>query len=268
MAQQKHSELAFAGGYTFHDDSRQAKVLPGARFLWPEQRLALSALASSAAYPFQTGVGGVEVMRLLTRNSIGEIRQWVFSTQRYGDMAHHAAQVEENGHAYTLAVDEGYGILCSPVDICGHLPESIFGCLMGLATGLMEAERLLRDQHKRGIQAHFAGAGHDPRHDWRALRYSFAMRTAVGSPFAEQWSFSIQEAVRQENGFRIWIEQQRTGRELYVRLRSNGSIENIQELEQLPAAIHGAGLGMLCAFHFLQQQYPAASEGLPQKTFA
>jgi hypothetical protein len=142
---------------------------------------------------------------------------------------------------YALQVDENLHIETAVPDMSEYMPESAFGALIGAAAGMTDVQKLLYDADNS-----VAGNVAEPqRSDWRAPRFCFTLQTASGSPFVEKWAFAIQESTLRSQRFRVWIEQQRTGREIQLLLRDDGTIEGIHDIETLPAAIHGAGLGML-----------------------
>lgn len=237
MKRRDHSTSAKLASYLFHDDSRHATVMLGARF------------ASETHYtPEPNGWPVVLPLADVTiRRSSGMAAQWRVLCSFDEDLRECMAKVAcEGQNTQVLRLADDFTII-SDVELAKDmLPEAVFGCLLGAATGAREGLAMTLARQQRGDEV--SGRHLVPRSDWRAPKFSYTLRTATGSPFAEQWGFAVQEAVRQDGGFRLWVEQQRTGREVYLRLRSDGSIEGLTELEQLPAAVHGAGLGMLLAF--------------------
>lgn len=236
------------GMFTCHDDSQRARVALGARFfscetqtqpsnvVWKHPHPLLTLHVARSTYSDAYWVAGCE-------ESKTHPRRWRAYIQR---MENGAEPVADS--ICRLEIQNDFKFLCEPEDMMDRLPDSAFGVLLGLAAAITEVRNLTGDPRN-------PAPADAPRSDWRAPRFSFAMQTAVGSPFVERWGFAIQESVMQNKRFRVWIEQQRTGREIYLLLRDDGSIEGMHDLEALPAAIHGVGLGLL-----LGLDYAAASQ--------
>lgn len=250
---QKRSELVDSSVYSFIDDSHHASVALGAGFSLPQPApvsgvAAIRHLVASAALPQVSWQAARPVMSVQTASRQVAPRLWHIACE---EAAAFPSQFRATLHdvrentTYSYEVKDDFSIVFSPCDVKEQVPESVYGCVLGVATGVTEAKNLLHDKLRREQKSQLQGAPQENlRSDWRAPRFSFTLQTAPGSPFAERWGFAIQEAV-QGGGFRVWVEQQRTGREIYLRLRSDGVIEGLQELEELPAAVHGAGLGMV-----------------------
>lgn len=238
MKRRDYSTSAKLASYLFHDDSRHATVMLGARFASK-----MHGVPEPKGWPVVLPLADVTIQR-----SCGDAVQWRVLCSFDEDLRECLAKVtsEEENCTQVLRLADDFTIVSDAELAKDVLPEAVFGCLLGAATGAREGLSMTLARWQRGEDV--SGRHMVPRSDWRAPKFSYTLRTATGSPFAEQWGFAIQEAVRQDGGFRLWVEQQRTGREVYLRLRSDGSIEGLTELEQLPAAVHGAGLGMLLAF--------------------
>lgn len=237
MKRRDHSTSAKLASYSFHDDSRHATVMLGPRFVCEEH-----SGQAEVTWPVQLPLAEIKV-----QHCCDEPQVWRLACEFDDDFQECRAKVTSlaaGNHAY-LHLTEDFLLLADVDELKETLPDAVFGCLLGVATGAREGMVMMHARKRRDDEL---SRHHVPRSDWRAPKFSYTLRTATGSPFAEQWGFAIQEAVRSDGGFRLWVEQQRTGREVYLRLRSNGSIEGLQELEQLPAAVHGAGLGTLLAF--------------------
>jgi hypothetical protein len=235
-----------APAYVFEDDSRHARTEPGPRFALPAMRAGVEGLREALRHTPSVLTDWRDAATLLAmkipQNASGVGNEWRVQVEesvtyplRYRVNTHHP----DRGVGFHLGVSKDYTIECEPFELMGQLPESVFGVMLGAAAGLMEAQTLLDEALSQ------SGEQNAMHNDWRAPRFSYTLRTAVGSPFAEGWSFAMQESAQRGKRFRVWIEQQRTGREIRLLLRSDGSIEGMQELETLPSAIHGAGLGML-----------------------
>lgn len=232
------------GTFTCHDDSQRARVALGARFfssfsqtqpanvLWRQPHPLLALHVARSTYSDSHWIAGCE-------ESKTHPRRWRAYIQRLEN----GATPDENA-IYRLEIQNDFTFLCDPENIMDHLPDSAFGVLLGLAVGITEVRNLMGDPRNH------VSAPDAPRSDWRAPRFSFAMQTAIGSPFVERWGFAIQESVIQNKRFRVWIEQQRNGREMHLLLRDDGSIEGMHDLEALPAAIHGVGLGLLMGLDY------------------
>lgn len=272
MPLQKHSELAQTSVYTFYDDSRHASVVLGPGFSLPKHPAWQASSPTGRAHDVWEAVSPVFTVR--TESLLSGDNQWHVSFEectafpkRFRAVVRNAVDAET--HSYEVKDD--FSIEYAPDDVMSAVPESVFGWVLGGGVGATEAKNMVLSRLRRRMEMEKGGNGAETsRNDWRAPRFSFTLRTATGSPFAERWGFAIQEAVAARNGFRIWIEQQRTGREVYLRLRPDGSIEGMHELEQLPAAVHGAGLGMVLGFHHITRRMDdltreAANESVSQQ---
>lgn len=245
------------GMFTCHDDSHQARVALGARFfscqqqaqpsnvLWKRPHALLALHVARSTYTDSHWIAGCEESKTHPRRW----RAYIQRTEHGGESS--------AGSSYHLEIQNDFTFLCDPEDVMDHLPDSAFGVLLGLAVGITEVRNL------EGDPRNYIPSADSPRSDWRAPRFSFAMQTAIGSPFVERWGFAIQESVMQNKRFRVWIEQQRTGREMHLLLRDDRSIEGMHDLEALPAAIHGVGLGLLMGLDYAAAcQHEAPEMGL------
>jgi hypothetical protein len=249
MKRRDHSTSAKLASYSFHDDSRHATVMLGPRFV-----CSTHGEPAELAWPVQLPLAEITV-----QHCCDEPQTWRIACEfdeHFQECRAKVTSLVADKSAY-LHLTENFALLADVEELKDVLPESVFGCLLGVAAGAREG---LVMSHARKRRDDEPSRHHVPRSDWRAPKFSYTLRTATGSPFAEQWGFAIQEAVRGDGGFRLWVEQQRTGREVYLRLRSNGSIEGLQELEQLPAAVHGAGLGTLLAFAGVNAHFAAMKQ--------
>lgn len=251
--------------FVFYDNSSSVRLDLGARLRLATEETGLAAIQKSLLHTPSTLAGwryeGVALSMSLRRTAQEEAQCWEVGVEvsityplRYRVRVKHPLKRVE----YHLEVTDDYLLLAEPADLMESVPESVFGVMLGMASGLMEAQKLLSAREKTDAETLVEGV----RSDWRAPCFSYALRTATGSPFAERWGFAVQESAMRGKRFRIWVEQQRTGKELQLFLRQDGAIEGMQELEELPAAIHGVGIGMLMGVnHALQNMQQAIAKG-------
>ena len=177
------------------------------------------------------------------------------------------------GEKFRLEVLENFAVLPGRMDLADMLPESLYGVMLGFAAGMTEVQtRLLEAHHRELTQT----VSHEARPDWRAPRFSFSLRTATGSPFMERWAFAVQESTAAKPKlFRLWIEQQRIGREIYVFQRRDGTLEGERDVETLPAGVHGAAIGAVLGMKAVVErlgraeesgELPTAEPAMPRKT--
>lgn len=254
--------------FKLHDDSLRSRVMLGASF---------------SMRPAQSGVDGLknllrdvpsvqqgwyvteELMEFQLVSSAAGDSLWSIGCEEsaaFPKSFRAVARSHKNNMCYHLALRDDFSVICEPADLMDSVPDSIFGALLGAAAGMTEMKRL-----RLAAEQAVDSLTYDlPRSDWRAPRFSFTLRTATGSPFAERWAFAIQESSERAKRFRIWIEQQRTGKEIQLMQRDDGTVEGLHDVEALPAAIHGAGLGMLCGMGYVlkspmqAQEKPCAAE--------
>lgn len=180
----------------------------------------------------------LNVARILLMNRVGESSGWQLSVQETATFPKRfrpVVQVENKPQIYSLEVLDSFELHFNHPDLAGVLPESIYGLLIGFAAGATEAKKYIMDALCR--------QKHESEQVWRAPRFSFSFSTAAGSPFIERWAFAVQESAGEEKQFRLWVEQQRTGKEFLLHYTQAG-FDGLTEIEALPAAVHGAAIGM------------------------
>ncbi|MCH2546845.1 MAG: hypothetical protein MK052_04450 [Alphaproteobacteria bacterium] len=252
MSQKTDSRSLEMGEFTFHDDSRHTKVALGKSFSVVNAGVGLDgikALIDKPAPTQQTWNHSADLIAMQVISPRYGTSRWnVACEESITFPKRHRAFVSQVDKPidYHIGVDSHLTVTCEPQDLMESLPDSVFGMVLGVATGISEAKKLLHDAMSRSENYSIV----QKKREWRAPRFSFSLRTANGSPFVERWSFAVQESATDDKRFRVWIEQQRTGKETHLMLLANGDVEGMQELEALPAAIHGAGLGMLLGMNY------------------
>lgn len=259
MPLQSHSRPQDTREFTLHDDSHRARVVLGTGFTLQSPAQGIEGIKNllhhvSAVQPHWKYTDTLLTLEIISQTK-GAARWIIGCEENHGETKEFRAVA--TNHAtdsdYHLQVYDDFRVEGEPHDLMDILPDSVFGALLGAATGMTEVKKLLEDTAQALPNMH----PETPRSDWRAPRFSFTLQTASGSPFVERWAFAIQESSIRAQRFRVWIEQQRTGKEIQLLLREDGTIEGIHEVEALPAAIHGASLGLLMgidyALHSLQR---------------
>lgn len=225
------------------DDSHYSRVRLGPSFTVqePDEQDGLGGLKQmveavnhqESAWKLPRNVAKIQLI-----NRMGESCIWqlgVQETATYPKRFRPVVQVDNKPLLYSLEVLDSFELHFSHADLAGILPESIYGLLIGFAAGATEAGKYIMDALCR--------EKHTSEQLWRAPRFSFSFSTAAGSPFIERWAFAVQESAAEEKQFRLWVEQQRTGREFLLHYTEAG-FDGLAEIEALPAAVHGAAIGM------------------------
>lgn len=253
MPLQSHSRIQDTPKFILYDDSRRSRVVLGSTFSMQNPDRGIEGIKTLLHQVSSLHENWHYTDTLLTMEIVNQVKgkaHWIIGCEENavnGKVYRAVATSLADDADYHLQVDDDFKVEGEPHDLMECLPDSVFGVLLGAATGMTEVKKLLFDAAKG--QSH--PSSETPRSDWRAPRFSFTLQTAAGSPFVERWGFAIQESAIRTERFRVWIEQLRTGKEMQLLLRDDGSIEGIHDIETLPAAIHGAALGMLIGINHM-----------------
>lgn len=266
MPLQSHSKRPGTGAFTLHDDSHRTRVVLGSGFSLhrPAQNiddiktLLHHVPAQQAEWEYAHSLMTMDILSQSQEKS-----RWIIGCEEnIHDRSAFRVMTTNSAHHTDchLQLHEDFVVESEPHDLMECVPDSVFGAMLGAATGMVEVKKLVLD----AVKSQYLTPQETPRSDWRAPRFSFTLQTAAGSPFVERWAFALQESAIRTRRFRVWIEQQRTGREMQLLLREDGTIEGIHDVETLPAAIHGAALGMLMGInhvlHSLQRVVKEVSQ--------
>lgn len=182
---------------------------------------------------------GTNIMAVQAEALNGGVEDWqlTVTSTALGGQCVMLSQTEKLSVIYAAMVNERVTYV-DPLAVADLLPDGLYGLLLGTTVGVAEGKQYLKESQLRLSMLTTA-----MENGWRAPRFSFSLRTRSGSPYAEQWGFSIQESLgAQSLPFRLCIEQQRTGNEYILAANTD---EEWKDLSTLPTGVFGAAVGMM-----------------------